>query len=106
MKKGINQGTIDKLENLAWEFDDQIEGYDDEHILLFYRDMLSVREDMRQQAEPIDGRFICAEDNMIVIRTLDALHSIIMRRADYGNSTISGDLRKLAAYLKHGVSAE
>lgn len=104
MKNCINKATIKRLQKVCDAFSDQgLSGYPCESLLIFYSDLLRVREDMRQQADPIGGRYICAEDRYTVMFALDALHSAIMRRYDSCDYAIWERLEKLLDYLRQAV---
>lgn len=105
MKRGINTETIRKLEEFCADlYEGQYYGNDRETMLKHYRYMSDVREDMRQQAEPIGGRFIDAGDVNAVLRALDFLHNSIMRRgAEFDEDKIEEELRKLMEYLRQAV---
>lgn len=101
MCKGISGVTIRRLEKVRDAFDDQGLGcYPVESLLIRYSDMLSVREDMRQQGPPIGGRYIGPEDRKAVDDALDALHSAIMWRYESDDYAIMEALGKLIEYLR------
>lgn len=102
MNKGINESTLVKLETFC---DDLYEGqYDGNSLdtkLMHYRYMLDVMEDMRQESEPIDGRFIQANDRRAVIHALDFLHASIMGRcAELEDTEVYTKLHALLEYLQ------
>lgn len=104
MGKGISRVTIRRLEKVRDAFDDQgLCGFPAESKLIYYSDMLAVREDMRRQGPPIGGRYIGPEDRKAVDDALDALHSAIMRRYEADDYAIMQALDKLIEYLRQAV---
>jgi len=105
MSEGINRVTIKRLERVMEAFEDEgLNGYSYgsyETLVARYTDMLAVREDMRQQAQPIGGRFIEPEDRLAVDHALDALHSAIMWRYEADERAVYDELEKLLEYLSH-----
>lgn len=104
MCKGVSGVTIRRLEAVRDAFDDQgLCCYPLESLLVDYSNLLAVREDMRQQADPIGGRFIGPEDRKTVDDALDALHSAIMWRYESDDYAIMEALDKLLNYLRQAV---
>ena len=91
MRKGINAQTIEKLNTVCETFyDGQLSGNSEQVLLEDYKRLLDVREDMRQQSEPISGRFINADDRSAIVHALDAIHCTIMGRTYEQSQPISG----------------
>lgn len=107
MSNGVNEVTIRRLERVIDAIDAQrYGGYscgDYNPLVASYTDMLAVREDMRQQARPIGGRYIGPEDRKAVDDALDALHSAIMCRHEADECAVCEALEKLTDYLRQAV---
>ena len=105
MYKGINAQTIEKLNAVCETFyDGQLSGNSEQSLLDDYKRLLDIREDMRQQSEPIRGRFIHKLDRMAISHALDALHSTMMGRAhDVDESVVYIELNALLKYLRGAV---
>lgn len=105
MNKGITSETIRKLDEFC---DDLYEGQYGSNVevnLRHYVYMLDVMEDMRQQAEPIGGRYIQANDRRAVIHALDFLHACIMCRvSEIGEDDLFKELQAVADYLRQAVA--
>lgn len=106
MNKGITSETIKKLDEFCDDlYEGQYCGNGRETVLRHYTYMLDVMEDMRQQAEPIGGRYIQANDRRAVIHALDYLHACNMSRvSEIGEDDLFKELQAVADFLRQAVS--
>jgi len=102
MGRGITRETVRKLDELCeCLYEGQYDGNGREMILRHYAYMLDVLEDMRQQAEPIGGQYIQANDRRAVIHALDYLHACNLGHVSgIDEGDLWEELRAVADFLR------